>query len=341
MYYPKPLSEKSLDKLYKESGLTTEQTDFLHKLFCAAANLYGVIPLAHLWEVYKDLSEKADVPKVKRKDMIAFSGIARREVQPYYVSEIDELYTEEKRKDLDRQIILRSLIRSGGGGLVVFYDLVEKQFEKPYYVPEDLLDFAEIKETEENRKLRTFLGNLRVTEKEVTDAFGKVTKCRHTGKKLKNFSYFNKYEQFEVDYYGGKTAGHKRNEKLLREHLERYRGTEAEKLTRKIQFKVTTGSDSPTYVIKSLVEELQEVGVVLDIKLVEELTKVIYEYNNNSQLMQNRGWKPVELRAAMPPGDGPKIIKMGPGLKQLIKDGEIDLDEYRRMVEAHGFKLEE
>ena len=341
MYYPKPLSRKSLDKLYKESGLTAEQTDFLHKLFCAAANLYGVIPLAHLWEVYKDLSEKAYVPKVKRKDVIAFSGIARREVQPYYVSEIDELYTEENRKDLDRQIILRSLIRSGAGGLVVFYDLVEKQFEKSYYVPENLLDFAEIKETEEDRKMRTFLGNLRVTAKEVTDAFGNVTKCRHTGKKLKNFSYFNKYEQFEVDYYGGRTAGRKRNEKLLHEHLERYRGTEAEKLTRKIQFKVTTGFDSPAYFMKSLMEELQEVGVVMDQKQAEEFIQLVYDYNNNSHLMQNRGWKPVELRLAMPPGDGPKIIKMGPGLKQLIKDGEIDLDEYRKAVEAHGFKLEE
>jgi hypothetical protein len=81
--------------------------------------------------------------------------------------------------------------------------------------------------------------------------------------------------------------------------------------------------------------------VVLDLKLVEELAKTVYEYNNNSHLMQNRGWKPVELRAAMPPEDGPKIIKMGPGLKQLIEDGEIDLDEYRKAVEAQGFKLEE
>ena len=35
MSYPKPLSEKSLERLYKESGLTKEARTFLHVFFAA------------------------------------------------------------------------------------------------------------------------------------------------------------------------------------------------------------------------------------------------------------------------------------------------------------------
>ena len=41
MSYPKPLSEKSLKRLYTQAGLSTEAYDFLHSLFAACANLYA------------------------------------------------------------------------------------------------------------------------------------------------------------------------------------------------------------------------------------------------------------------------------------------------------------
>ena len=37
MSYPKPLSEKSLKRLYTQAGLSTEAYDFLHSLFAACA----------------------------------------------------------------------------------------------------------------------------------------------------------------------------------------------------------------------------------------------------------------------------------------------------------------
>ena len=45
MPYPKPLSEKSLEKLYKDAGLTNEARSFLYAFFTACANLYGMIAL--------------------------------------------------------------------------------------------------------------------------------------------------------------------------------------------------------------------------------------------------------------------------------------------------------
>ena len=45
MAYPKPLSEKALQRLYKESGLDERAQGFLHDFFAACANLYGAIEL--------------------------------------------------------------------------------------------------------------------------------------------------------------------------------------------------------------------------------------------------------------------------------------------------------
>lgn len=108
MSYPKPLSEKSLNRLYMQAGLSTETCAFLHPLFAACANLYGTIALRDVWSVYQEL--KSDVPRIHRRDLIAFSAIVRREVQPYRVYEIEELYTEEPHNDLDRHIVSKELI---------------------------------------------------------------------------------------------------------------------------------------------------------------------------------------------------------------------------------------
>ncbi len=50
MSYPKPLSEKSLERLYRESKLTKEKQSFLHAFFAACANLYGAIAL-RFWKI--------------------------------------------------------------------------------------------------------------------------------------------------------------------------------------------------------------------------------------------------------------------------------------------------
>ena len=70
MSYPKPLSEKSLKRLYTQTGLSTEAYDFLHSLFAACANLYGAIALRDVWSVYREL--KSEAPRIRRQDLVAF-----------------------------------------------------------------------------------------------------------------------------------------------------------------------------------------------------------------------------------------------------------------------------
>ena len=55
MAYPKPLSEKSIARMYADSKLTEEKIVFLRKLFDSCAALYGSISLNHSAKILFDL----------------------------------------------------------------------------------------------------------------------------------------------------------------------------------------------------------------------------------------------------------------------------------------------
>lgn len=74
-------------------------------------------------------------PRIHRRDLIAFSAIVRREVQPYRVYEIEELYTEEPHNDLDRHIVSKELIGAGYGKMFSFYALMDERMIAPIVSP--------------------------------------------------------------------------------------------------------------------------------------------------------------------------------------------------------------
>ena len=199
MSYPKPLSEKSLNRLYMQAGLSTETCAFLHPLFAACANLYGTIALRDVWSVYQEL--KSDVPRIHRRDLIAFSAIVRREVQPYRVYEIEELYTEEPHNDLDRHIVSKELIGAGYGKMFPFYALMDERDDRPYCVPDDFLSYAEPTASVEEKSLADFIGNLKSTAMECAPKQRKTYPNENRGKKLNEFSFLNLNERFNLDYY--------------------------------------------------------------------------------------------------------------------------------------------
>ena len=254
MSYPKPLSEKSLNRLYMQAGLSTETCAFLHSLFAACANLYGTIALRDVWSVYQEL--KSDVPRIHRRDLIAFSSIVRREVQPYWVYEIEELYTEEPHNDLDRHIVSKELIGAGYGKMFSFYALMDERDDRPYCVPDDFLSYAEPTASVEEKSLADFIGNLKSTAMECAPKQRKTYPNENRGKKLNEFSFLNLNERFNLDYYKKVPATYSA---LLAE----YSGTEAEKIMRFHQRAENVGHLRTTDMIQNVLIELCEVGVRL------------------------------------------------------------------------------
>ena len=331
MSYPKPLSEKSLKRLYTQAGLSTETCDFLHSFFAACANLYGAIALRDVWSVYQEL--KSGAPRIHRRDLIAFSTIVRREVQPYRVYEIEELYTEEPHNDLDRHIVSNELIGAGYGKMSSFYALMDERDDRPYCVPDDFLSYAEPTASVEEKSLADFIGNLKSTAMECAPKQRKTYPNENRGKKLSEFSFLNLNEQFNLEYY-------KKVPATYSALLEEYSGTEAEKIMRSYRRAENVGHLRTTDMIQNVLIELCEVGVRLTEKQQDTLMRLMMQYHNGSRLWCLRGWTPNEL-AAMHGNTGAPSISFGPGIQEALADGTMDKNELVRKIKDLGWEVSE
>ncbi|MDO4486287.1 MAG: hypothetical protein Q4C46_06795 [Bacillota bacterium] len=338
--YPKPLSEKSIAKLYDKAGLNEKKISFLHDFFTAAANLYGAFPVAHIWEVYKELSEKIEVPKLKRKEIVEAAGIMRRESMCFYVFEIDELYSKEKRSELNREVVHKDLINVGYGKYMLYYRFCESQNNVPYYVPEDFLRFKRIEKSNEEKALLKFIGNLVVENDSFTDRYNdNVCPCKAPkGRKLKSFSFMNRHEEFELRYAKGEIQGNKGRPDVVSHLTKEYSCSEAEKIVRTLKRNSSYGVIDSMAEIKGVFDELNEVGVSLTQAKSEKLLGLINDFHNNSHHMCIRGWKPVELAARR---EIPTAISFGPRIKKAIAEGKMDKEELIEGISSIGFNYVE
>lgn len=338
MQYPKPLSEKTLERMYRQAGISDSERDFLHQFFAVCENLYGVIEIGDMWEIYRELKKGEKVPSIRKKDLIEFSAIARREEQPYQIYELDELYPEEKRNELHRLLVSKDLIGFGYGKMRTFYEFMDNyDYQHPYFIPEDFLSYAEKRLTEEEKALLDFLGDLKVTAKECRPRFGSPYPCENRRKRLREFSFLNYIEQFMV-----KDA--EKRPKLRAAILEEYGGTEAEKILRLFKRMETIGNSmNPTGNLQYILYELEEVGVELTEKQLKKLLKLVTEFHNNSRHWFLSGWKPAELtrQYARENGGIPPAISFGPGMQKAFEDGSMDKEELIRMLREKGIQVVE
>lgn len=333
MSYPKPLSQKSLAKLYESSGLKKNEIVFLHDLFAACANLYGAIAIRDVWSIYQALQDVCNYPKIKRKDIIAFSSIVRREVQPYYIYEIDEMYSEEKRTDLDRMIITSELIGSGYGWRVSFYRLEESLGDQPFYISKELLEYKEKTRSKEEQALLDHIGNLTSTSDVCTPKYGMSYPSENKGKKLKDFTFLNRHEQFEKEYLSNKPA-------QLAEYMKQFDCSEAEKIVDSYMFWTKEGYIDLGKEIEFVFDELTEAGVELTAAQAEEIVQLLQDCHNNTHLWCIRGWKPVDLMKARPI-EGPLTVSFGSNMQKMFEDGRLNKDELISELRRMGIDVEE
>ena len=332
MSYPKPLSEKSIAKLYEQSRLTQEQISFLRGFFDACANLYGAVSLGTAWGVYKKANENDRYPKLKRKDFTAFSSIARREEHSYYVYEIDELYSEEPRAELERWIVTKDLICAGWGGKTQFYMLMECLGAQPRYIPEDILSFKEKTRSQAEQKLLEFIGDLSSSSGVCRTGYGKEYPNENKGKKLKDFSFLTHSERFKRDEMI-------KNPKELAEFIKETGVSESEKVVNLYVQRIKIGDMDPGLPERFLMENIEEAGVELNEKKIGEIMSHLQECHNNTHLWCIKGWAPAELSKAYP-RKGPVSLSLGADLQKMLYDGTINADELLEGLKKMGIKVD-
>ncbi len=344
MTYPKPLSEKTLERMYRESGLKEEQIKFLSGLFEGASSLYGVIQLKDLWNVYRELSDKTDTVKLQRKDIYAFSSIARREEHSYRIFEIDEFYTKEKRSDGERFLVLNEI--NDDMGRDVFYNLVEQQNGKPFYVPEDLASISGHVISKEEKALRDYLENLVSTADTIPPLSGNrsiMETSPYKGKKLSDFIHLSRHDRFEIQWLSGEVEGGRKtkNEKLLEAFRKSVEVPYSERIMVNLRLEAFTLWLTAQEMISYFFDKLTEVGVEMPLDKANCLMSLVSDFINSSRLYANRGWTPKELfEIQRKTNPGPMRMSFGPGMIKAMKEGNISLDELRRQCREMGLNVE-
>lgn len=282
MTYPKPLSEKALEKKYEEAHITGEKREFLHKFFAACANLYGAIGLNDMWEIYIDLKDQ--FPMIHKNDMARFSLIARREDQPYRIFRHEELFDGNDGKGSDNWLIHKDLIGSGSRKLFLFHALLKARGSRPYYLSGEMLSNARMGYTENDKALLEYLSYFVSINDFNIYGVPNVNK----GKLLGEFSYLTVSERYETD----KIKDYDAQMDAIREKTQL---SAAEKILKDIILVNNVGRVPPSFHFLKILGELSDVWVEIDEGKRKELRNVFVRHYNNSRLWCLGGWTADEL----------------------------------------------
>ncbi len=323
MAYPKPLSKQTLERKYEQSGISAEGQQYLHTLFRACANLYGHIELRDVWVIHKRLK---NVPSLQRKQIVEFAGIARRDGDlPYCIYEADELWDDVKRSGVGREIVHKDLVNGTYRKLTLYYELIDNYVDNyPFFIPDNLLSYAEPMLSEEETSLKEFIENLEVTADYSRSRHGHEYPCENKGKRLKDFSFMTESEKYLLDYYKNRPA-------RQAEIMEECSGTVAEKLLRKFTRMDAIGRVPVAMIYKYLLEELEETGVELTEDEMAQLLGKFAAAHNNSHLWCLFGWTPNGLREAF----GGSFVD--DEAENELLDGNMDWDGIEDSIDEEDF----
>lgn len=342
MPYPKPLSKKTLDRLYAEAGLNEAQVDFVRRFCSACAALYGTIFAGEAWKVYKELSSKTETVLLRRKDMYAALGILRREAVPFYVYEVDEVYSEEKPSDSERIVANRELVLGGYYRFTYLYHVIEASAGKPFFVPENLLEYETVPETKYERELLKILEQMKSAMPEYKDGLCHTHRCKYTGKLLKDFSYIDSAAAYELKRLRGEFDNCKGNaEKAAEFESELNSVNAAQYLVNKLKRQSSIGYVTVAASIGYFFDDLNVMGVAFsDESQINKIVKAINDMHNNQNLWCNHGWTPRAL-AMLTPRRGVPTISFGAGIQKAFADGAINKKELTEKLKEIGFDVEE
>lgn len=345
---PKPVSERTLQKKYKElAELTHARIDvatepgrrlsaLLHRYFLSFSSLYGLLALQTAWELFREIEpELVRQKKILKKDFFAFSDILRAEALPYYILNWEEVFPDEPDVDPHERLLANKALV--GYGYYRFYDLyvlLDSQDNKPLALlkKEEYLAWAEPDHFRKSfcaRAMLRFLEDLRVSGGSPNrDVEGRPIK----GKALNSFIFWNKDECSTFDLA---TRKWEKDAVAAKNNI-----IESEKLMRKIERHIQLGDRniSMAEFLHWTVEDLEEVGVRLNQSKFERLIQLYTDLNNQSRLWCNCGWSPNAL-AQMASPQTPPSISFGPGLQAAFANGDMDPAELERMLREKGFTV--
>lgn len=335
MTYPKPLSKNNLRKLYEESGITDKESEFLHALFRSCANLYGIITVQEIFEIFEACAERNYYPKISRSKLMKFSGIVRREALTYNVYEFNELYSLERQRTSERRVVRKDMIIPGYYRFMHVWDIDEKRTRYQVYIPEDILAFQDDPASAGEMHLLQVLDQLVSTAAEIKGSAYARAENPNRGKALKDFSFVSHADKALADYYQNKKGIYA---KSWNEQMELSRTLSASvHFLQKHKEREQYHPDDFNENLRRLLDDLEEAGVELTEAGFRTLVDAAVDLHNSIHSWYRRGWSPKELHRQST--GGTPEIQFGRNIEKMIADGVYSREELVQHLEQAGIKV--
>ena len=128
-YFPEEYSREVLETMYERLAVPAETVNLLRGYFDCAAELYGIIPLRKLLDIYNTQNAP-----ISEKDFISVAEVFRHERHTYAILGQEALYEDAPfSAPIDRELVAQHLYYDD---LEEYYTLAEGQQGKPFYIPE-------------------------------------------------------------------------------------------------------------------------------------------------------------------------------------------------------------
>lgn len=334
----KPLSEKTLEKMYIKANITKKESEIMHRYFKCFANLYGFISSKEIWELF-NYYEK-DVSKEK---LYAFIDIVEREENDTY--EIYPVHRVFNNPDTDKNKVLinKFLIDYGTNKFTSVYQLENQRNDEVYfYRPEkqELFTFKKdlFYDNAQGKRMVKFINNIRTSGEEENEFFkGKTIHLYNldegeiVGKKFCNLRCYNSLDAVLIKC---ETRPH-----YLENLKQKTDCFVSEKILGLIKESLLLDYSNREYnSIKMILDRILAYGGRLDEDEVQEFVSLYMELNNNSNLWCNCGWQPVKL-LALDGIKGPFKMSLGPNIRRMIDNKEIDINELKEACDEIGVDI--
>ena len=341
----KPLSEKSLKRLYDNLALPEEDIQLVHKYLQCFSNLYGCIEILDTYQIYEHYEEDG----LNYEQYLNLIKIIQRERQDYSIVDMHDIYTGEEKGLVD-YLVNNKLIGNGYNKFFYVYHLEENKADRPYYMPhkEELFKYENdlFWKTEHGLAIKEFIGNLKTSgiykdfskTGKILDIDGNTVK----GKKLKDFKFYTQWEQAYFKYY--------KKQAIVGRLKQEYSITALDKILNRIEMDLRVGSqrrngfsEDMNYNVKFITDDC---GVDLNEEQLRKFIELYIYLNNFSSLWQNGGYSPNKLFQEDKPR-GPVQLEIGENMKKLLeKEGKYDefmkeLEEFNSMFNRNPLDLDE
>ena len=128
-YFPEEYSKDVLEIMYERLGVPEETVSLLREYFDCAAELYGIIPLSKLLDIYNTHNTP-----ISDNDFLRVAEVFRHERHTYAILGQEALYEDAPLSaPIDRELVAQHLYYDD---LEDYYALAEGQQGKPFYIPE-------------------------------------------------------------------------------------------------------------------------------------------------------------------------------------------------------------